>query len=823
MTAVFRILVVCSGNVCRSPLAERLLRARLDAALGPAADRVEVSSAGTSAVVGAGMDPRAATVGAMLGASADGFVARSLEAAHVAGADLVLGATRQHRAAAVRLHPQAHRYAFTVREFARLLAAVRPEEIPPGDPVLRGRAVVTAAAARRGLNPPARAEDDDVADPAGGMDRIHREVGVVLDRALKVPVAVLAGRTAELPAPPRSARRAAAGRGPRDRSRPGGAARGARRSGRPARASRRRFRRVALRGGAGLLGLLAVCGAWVAIRGLQAQHALVAARAEVATVRGSLLTGDVPAARAALARAQEHTRSARDLTGDPVWRTAASVPYAGANASAVRTVASTVDGLATSTLPALVRAAGVLDPAKLRISGDRIDVGALAREAPVLDAARTDVVAARGRLDDIDTGALLGPVAGAVAELRSDLADTAGSLDGLDRASRLVPSMLGAARPRRYLVVFQNNAEARGTGGLVGAYAVVTATNGRLKVTTIGSNTDLHNAQALPVELGKDFRAAWGDDPALWVNSNLDANFPNAARIWLALWQRQTGQALDGVLATDPVALGYLLAATGQVRLQSGEVIDAVNAVRLTMRDVYDRSTDNAARDSYLRSVAGSVVQALISGRGTPRAVLDQLLRAAGERRLLLYSAHASEQRDIARTSLSGTLPELPGPYAYVVVNNAAGNKMDYYLQRSVDYAAGSCASGRRTSRITVTFGNAAPSPDRLPEYVSARLDVAAATRSQSTATGSLVELVSVYGPLRSGVLRATLDGRPVMIRSGRSGSRPLWTFPLVVPPRSTRTLVLDISEPAAAGTPVVPVQPLVRPAVVSVSGSGCS
>jgi hypothetical protein len=148
---------------------------------------------------------------------------------------------------------------------------------------------------------------------------------------------------------------------------------------------------------------------------------------------------------------------------------------------------------------------------------------------------------------------------------------------------------------------------------------------------------------------------------------------------------------------------------------------------------------------------------------------------------------------------------------------------MDYYLQRSVDYAAGGCAAGRRTSRITVTFGNTAPSPDRLPEYVSGRLDVAAATRSQSTATGSLVELVSVYGPLSSGVLRATLDGRPLMIRSGRSGSRPLWTFPLVVPPRSTRTLVLDISEPAAAGTPVVPVQPLVRPAAVSVSASGCS
>jgi hypothetical protein len=227
-------------------------------------------------------------------------------------------------------------------------------------------------------------------------------------------------------------------------------------------------------------------------------------------------------------------------------------------------------------------------------------------------------------------------------------------------------------------------------------------------------------------------------------------------------------------------------------------------------------------RDGYLRSVASSVVESLVAGRGAPRAVLDQLGRAAGERRLLLYSTRAAEQKDIAGTALSGVLSGLPGPYAYVAVNNAAGNKMDYYLSRSISYAAGSCAGDRRTSRLTITFGNAAPDPARLPEYVSQRLDDGTATRSQSTADGSIADLVSVYGPLRGGVVRATLDGRPLSVASGRSGPRPLWTFPLVVQHGQKRTVVLDILEPASPRAPVVAVQPLVQPATTRISTHSC-
>ncbi|HST63645.1 MAG TPA: hypothetical protein VLM05_00530, partial [Mycobacteriales bacterium] len=135
--SAFRVLVVCSGNVCRSPLAERLLRARLDQELGAGAGLFTVTSAGTTAVVGAPMDPRAAAVARSLGADPDHFRARDLDAEQVIAADLVLTATRQHRGAVLRLHPAAHRYTFTLREFDRLTATVRDDHLPDLDPVNR--------------------------------------------------------------------------------------------------------------------------------------------------------------------------------------------------------------------------------------------------------------------------------------------------------------------------------------------------------------------------------------------------------------------------------------------------------------------------------------------------------------------------------------------------------------------------------------------------------------------------------------------------------------------------------------------------------------
>lgn len=166
MSEPARVLVVCTGNICRSPLAERLLRARLADRLGAASERIIVTSAGVRAVVGSGMTARAAAELRAHGGDDDAFVSRQLTVDLLIGADLVLVATRQHRSEVVSLTPGAVRRTFTLRELHRLLRDADLSDLPQ-EPAERVRGLLAVAVARRGLVPPVDGRDDDVADPYG--------------------------------------------------------------------------------------------------------------------------------------------------------------------------------------------------------------------------------------------------------------------------------------------------------------------------------------------------------------------------------------------------------------------------------------------------------------------------------------------------------------------------------------------------------------------------------------------------------------------------------------------------------------------------------
>jgi protein-tyrosine phosphatase len=165
----FRILFVCVGNVCRSPLGERLLAAML-----PAGD-FEVSSAGVGALAGSAMDPEAAAHLEAYGASADGFVARQLTPAMVDESDLVLTATKAIRSRVLEDAPTALRRTFTVLEFAALLDVVATGG---GDPA----ALVRTAADERSR---AALDDYDIADPFRRGSQAHAAAAEQMTNAVQ--------------------------------------------------------------------------------------------------------------------------------------------------------------------------------------------------------------------------------------------------------------------------------------------------------------------------------------------------------------------------------------------------------------------------------------------------------------------------------------------------------------------------------------------------------------------------------------------------------------------------------------------------------------
>lgn len=169
-TDPLRVLTVCTGNVCRSPLAERLLQAGFDE-ICPGA--VKVRSAGTYALVGAAAEPGSRAIASALGASLGSFAARQLTTPMLTEADLILALSSEHRSTILELAPSAFRKTFTLREFARILPAAGLQGAGVSAAAVRDawRGAIAEAAGARQASPSA---EDDVTDPFRQGPEVYR-------------------------------------------------------------------------------------------------------------------------------------------------------------------------------------------------------------------------------------------------------------------------------------------------------------------------------------------------------------------------------------------------------------------------------------------------------------------------------------------------------------------------------------------------------------------------------------------------------------------------------------------------------------------------
>lgn len=190
----FRVLTVCTGNLCRSPALAVLLRTYGDPLGGSSAVEgqswLHVSSAGTRAPVGEPMHPLTAAALASLGVPADvDHAARRLTPSLVAEADIVLTATREHRTAAAQAHPVSVGRVFTVLELARLAGAI--DGLSGTSPWERARSLVIEARALRGVVRPEDPADDDLPDPIGLPAQAHVAMVARADAAVRAIMSVL--------------------------------------------------------------------------------------------------------------------------------------------------------------------------------------------------------------------------------------------------------------------------------------------------------------------------------------------------------------------------------------------------------------------------------------------------------------------------------------------------------------------------------------------------------------------------------------------------------------------------------------------------------
>ncbi|HEU5033656.1 MAG TPA: DUF4012 domain-containing protein, partial [Mycobacteriales bacterium] len=553
--------------------------------------------------------------------------------------------------------------------------------------------------------------------------------------------------------------------------------------------------------------LLLAAGAWLAYTGLQAKRDLVSARDALQVVRHDITDGQVAAGRQHLAVAAAKAHAARDRTDGPLWTVAAHIPWLGRPFDSARGLAQAADTLTRTVLPPVVDTADRIDPKKLRVAADRVDLAPLSQAQPALATAAAAATQVQARVDALPSSTWLSPVDDARHTLATQLHDLTATLTDADLAARLLPPMLGADGKRSYFVTFQNPAEARGTGGIPGAFGILDADHGRLHFRAFYNDTELGGVHVSD-DFGPDFAANYGSAQPqnVFVNSNMSPHFPYAAQLWLAMWQQKTGEHLDGALATDPVALSYLLRATGPTTLTDGTAVSGDNIVALTLSTAYARFPDVAQRKQFFLDVAHAAADHILHGSsGHTTDLVKAMGTAAGEGRFRVWSAHPAEQALIAPTKLSGVVPEGKAPYSAFVVENAAGSKLDYYLGRQISWTGGSCGGATRRTTVTVKLTNHAPASG-LPDYGVVRAD----QHGAGAPRGSEMLLANLFATEGAQLAGLTLDGQPHPASLLRERGHPVYELSLQIDPGQTRTLTFTLVEPAAKGAPRMDVQPLV-------------
>jgi hypothetical protein len=591
------------------------------------------------------------------------------------------------------------------------------------------------------------------------------------------------------------------------------------------RRSKWRSRPRGLRGAvvAGVLLLLAVAFAgWLAFEAKHAKSYLEQARTDAQQAKEALSKGDAAEATKRVDAARSHAQQAQDATSSVPWNIASAVPWLGSPFKSGQQISDVVAGLVADVLTPSVHVGEALSPDHLLAGNGRVDVRLLRDNASKLDEISTAATKLDAQAKAIVEPAYISALSDARTALQTQTSDLAGMLKNTVLAGRIGPAMMGADGPRTYFMGFQTNAEARGTGGLLGGFGILRFDNGTASVDALGSNAHL-TKQFTPIDLGPEFNEQYGfNRPSTdFRNSNQSSHFPYAAQIWKSMWEQQSGQKVDGAISIDPVALSYILGAVGPVTMPDGEVINKDNVVELTESTAYMRfAEDNDARKAYLEDVASTVVRKMTGHVDSPRQLLDALGKSVSEGRIAVWSSSPDEQKVLEETPLAHIIPGDSAPYASVIINNIGGNKLDYYLTRQIEYIASACDSETRKSVVTVRLTNNVPDQP-LPDYVAGNgglTDFQVEVPRNSNVTS--VSLLATKGTMLTGVF---VNGAKTRAFGGVERGHPIFQVQLALLPGRPVVVRWEMSEPTAPGPVRVPVQPLRDEVKPTVSVPECS
>jgi hypothetical protein len=535
----------------------------------------------------------------------------------------------------------------------------------------------------------------------------------------------------------------------------------------------------------GLALVVVIVGLVLAYETFQARGALTHVEDQAHDLRRNVAEGNVDAARSNLADLKDSTREADTHTDGPLWNAAAKTPFIGKNFAAVQNVSHALRAIAADGLPPLVDIADQVNADAFSPRDGRIDIRSIQSLSPGLQEADQALSQGWSELKAIDADALVGPLQGPVAKVQTQISDAHSTVGAGAKAAQLIPDMLGGSGPRTYLLVFQNNAEIRSTGGLPGAFAIMKASDGRMTLDGQGAGAEFASFRDLPIRTTADEKRLYSVLlTRFWADATLTPDFPRSAEIMRAMIRQDREQKSDGVISLDPIALSYILKGTGPVKLADGMSLTSENAVKRLLSDVYLDVPDKA-QDAYFADAARRVFAAVVSGAGDSQAVIEGMAKSVGENRIMIESARGAEQRILEGSRIAGALAEDDGstPHLGIFYNDATQAKLEYYLRKDTAVKATTCTrDGAQTLTTTTRLRSLAPKNARtLPGAI-----VGPGTGEKR---GSFRMVMSYYAPHGGLLTHLEIDGKDQPLNRFEHNGINVVTVPVLLAPGQKMTV----------------------------------
>ncbi|MDQ0145999.1 DUF4012 domain-containing protein [Pseudarthrobacter niigatensis] len=569
-------------------------------------------------------------------------------------------------------------------------------------------------------------------------------------------------------------------------------------------------------GGILLIGV-ALCG-WLGFRAAVIRNELQSAIQLVPPLRESLTGDGKERATEITQQLTAHTAAAREASNDPWWTMASGLPWLGNNISAISEMARSADDVAALGLKPLVQVYDSLDWEVLVPSDSGADLTPLVQASTKVKASAGAVRLSADRLKGIDNARLVPDISEPLGDAKQQLTEIADALDVAADAAQISPQMLGVDGPRTYLLIIQNNAESRASGGIPGALAAMTVDHGKLSLGIQSSAGDV-GIMSPPLPVDRQQQQIYSGRLGKYMQDvNLTPDFPTAAATARGMWEQKTGQRVDGVISIDPVVLSYILQSTGPVPVGGPELaafkaaglpteLTGSNVVATLLSEVYAKVQQPRLQDAYFAGVAKEVFSAFSSGKAEAKGLINGLTRGVEERRVLVWSANSPEEAIITKYALGGSTsgPSVSASQFGVYFNDGTGAKMDYYVKRTVQLIKDCPADGYEQTTVRISSTNTAPADasTSLPPYVTGG-------GAFGVAPGSVQTNIVVYGPVQANVESATTNGQKIPFAPYLHAMRPVGVVAQQLAPGESKTVdftfgkIVQHTEPNVVVTPTV-------------------